>query len=363
MTCKEIENVLPAHLEDLLPPEKRRAVEGHLAACPHCRQALADLKMAEEVLHGLDEVEPPPFFEQRIMSQVREVAGKKQSLLRRLFYPLHVKVPIQALATLLIAVLGFTVYQQGGPEMKQMAPLPLPVMEAGKSQGAAGSPAAPSIAKPARQTPAAASAARERPRLAAPQRENGGKADRIVGSRAPTREEPPAVAESGVPVAAPGEKDVSHDRAKALSETPHRAIKKEAGRAPETFPSERKWKDSLADAGAASGEMGKTTTAPAPSPMMGASTVMRSFMEVTLQVGDMPAAVLEIEKRLDQVGARVIARQHLEGLESLQAEIPAQKVASFLDRLEAIGKVNVTKSPVSAPDGNVTIRLKITGIP
>ena len=64
-------------------------------------------------MHGLEEVEPPPFFEQRIMSRVREEAGRKQGILRRLFYPLHIKVPIQALATILVAVLAFYVYQTG----------------------------------------------------------------------------------------------------------------------------------------------------------------------------------------------------------------------------------------------------------
>ncbi len=70
-------------------------------------------------MQGLEEVEPPPFFEQRIMSRVREEAGQKQGILRKLFYPLHIKIPIQALATLLVAVLAFYVYQKGEPEMKQ----------------------------------------------------------------------------------------------------------------------------------------------------------------------------------------------------------------------------------------------------
>jgi anti-sigma factor RsiW len=366
MTCNEIENLLPAHLEDLLSPEEREGVEGHLAACPSCRQALADLKKWEEVLHGLEEVEPPPFFEQRIMSRVREAAGQKQGFLRKLFSPWHIKVPIQVLATLLIAVLGFYVYQQGEPEMKQMAPLPLPVMESGKGKITAespGAPAAPSIATHARQTPAAPPPGRDGQHFAVTPVENGGKADRLVNSQAPSREGLPLVAKSDIPVTAPRKKDVPQVRAEALSEAPHRAIKQEAGRVPESSLSEQKGKASQADAGAGSGETGKLTYAPAPSKMMGATTVKRSVMELTIQVGDMSVAVREIEKRLGQVYGRVIARRHIEGLESLKAEIPAQNVAAFLDRIEVIGRVNVGKNPVSVPDGNVTVSIKIVGIP
>jgi len=134
MTCNEIENLLPAYREDLLSPEERKIITGHLASCPRCSRAFADLKKAEALVRSLREVEPPPFFEQRIMSRVREEAGKKRGILRCLFYPLHIKVPIQALATLLVAVLTFYVYQSGDPEMKRMAPLPIPLTELGKGK-------------------------------------------------------------------------------------------------------------------------------------------------------------------------------------------------------------------------------------
>ena len=262
----------------------------------------------------------------------------------------HIKVPIQALATLLIAVLGFYVYQQGEPEMKQMAPLPLPVVESGKGKIAAespGAPAASSIATRARQVPATPPPGRDGQHFAATPVENGGKADRLVKSQAPPREGLPPVAKSDIPVTAPRKKDVPQVRAEALGEA----------------PSEQKGKASQADAGAGPGETGKLTYAPAPSKMMGATTVKRSVMELTIQVRDMSVAVREIEKRLGQVYGRVIARRHIEGLESLKAEIPAQNVAAFLDRIEVIGRVNVGKNPVSVPDGNVTVSITIVGIP
>ena len=178
MTCNEIENRLPAYLEDLLSPEERKSIAGHLASCPRCSRAFADLKKAEELVHGLGEVEPPPFFEQRIMSRVREEAGRKQGILRRLFYPLHIKVPIQALAMLLVAVLAFYVYQTGEPEMKQMAPLPIPLTELGKGQVTAESPktlAAPSAVTPVKRAPAGDLPEKNQQRFVAPRSKTVGK--------------------------------------------------------------------------------------------------------------------------------------------------------------------------------------------
>ena len=134
MICKEINNLLPAYLEDILSPEEKKSVESHLASCLLCSRGLADLKKAENLVKGLEEVEPPPFFEQRIMARVREEAGQKKGILRKFFYPLHIKIPIQISAMFLVAVLAFYVYQKNEPEMQRLTPFPIPLKESGKGQ-------------------------------------------------------------------------------------------------------------------------------------------------------------------------------------------------------------------------------------
>ena len=120
MTCKEIEDRLPAYLEDFISPEEKEMIKGHLAVCSRCGRAVADLKRADELVRNLGEVEPAALLrtEDHVPDQGR--VRTKKGLLRRLFYPLHIKVPIQALASVLIAVIGFYVYQTGEPEMKQL---------------------------------------------------------------------------------------------------------------------------------------------------------------------------------------------------------------------------------------------------
>jgi hypothetical protein len=366
MTCSEIENRLPAYLEDLLSPEERKSIAGHLASCPRCSRAFADLKKAEELVRGLGEVEPPPFFEQRIMSRVREEAGQKRGILRKFFYPLRIKIPIQALATLLIAVLVFYVYQKSEPEMKQMAPLPIPLTELGKGQVTAESPKAPAVPSavtPAKRAPAGDLPEKNRQRFVVPPFENGEKAQRIADSRAPIEEERPSAMKPAAPVMAAREKEVPPVGAETLSKAQDRAGKQEAGKALETLLTEQKRKEKMADADAAAGESRKMTSAPAPSRLTAAADIKRSAIDLTIQVRDTSVAIREIEERLGQINARIIERQHREGGEFLKAEIAAQSVAAFLERLEAIGRVNLEKNPPDVPDGNVTVSIKIVSHP
>jgi cytoskeletal protein RodZ len=55
------------------------------------------------------------------MARIEQEEGKKGGLLRKLFYPLHIKVPIQAVAMVVIAVLAIQTYRSVEPQ-KQTAP-------------------------------------------------------------------------------------------------------------------------------------------------------------------------------------------------------------------------------------------------
>ena len=106
MECRDVRKNLCAYGEGMVPPEDRERMEQHLAACPSCSTALYELDRAAETIKGLREVDPPPWMKGKIMARVREEAGRKKGFLQRLFYPLHVKVPLEALGMVLIAVVA-----------------------------------------------------------------------------------------------------------------------------------------------------------------------------------------------------------------------------------------------------------------
>lgn len=356
MNCNEIGNLLPAYLENLLSPEEKKNIEGHLASCPRCSRAYEALKKTDEIVQDLTEVEPPPFFEQRIMSRVREEAVQKQGVLRKLFYPLYIKVPIQAFATLLVAVIAFSVYRTVIPELKDLAPPAITLTEPAKDQATAESrkaPMAPAAVTPVMRTPAADLPEKKQPRFVAPAIENGAKTDQAAGSPSPLQEERGSSMKPAAPAMKAREEEDVTLRAETLSKAQDKAGRQEADQSFETSPPEYKRKGKMAHIGAA----------PAPSQITAATAAKRATFDLTIQVRDVPIAVREVEERLGQANGRIIERQRRDGREFLKAEVAAQNLATFLDRIEAIGRVKVEKSPRDVPDGLVTINIEIASEP
>jgi hypothetical protein len=337
MTCNEIENRLPAYMEGLLSPEDRKSIEGHLASCSRCGRALADLKTTEELVRGLEDVEPPPFFEQRIMSRVREEAGQKKGILQRFFYPLYIKVPVQVMVTVFVAVFAFYVYQKGEPEMKQEVSLPIPMTEDAKGRVISEPPGVVSVplAVPrAERAPAGDITGKkdQKPGAPAPRAKGDDEEKSITDSRAPIREGRSSPIKPTAPIAAAREKDMPSVESKALNAMRDKA-EIQAG--------------------------GASATAMTQQTSKGKTAAKRSIIDLTMHVGRAPDAVREIEERLGRFNARIIDRQRREGEEILRIEIARQTVAAFLDQLNAIGRIDEEKSAPAVPDGNVTVIIKI----
>ena len=72
---------------------------------------MASLAECQRLVSGLPVVEPPVGFTNRVMAEVREAANPP-SLWERLFLPLRIKIPLQATAVVLIAVLAAYIYQK-----------------------------------------------------------------------------------------------------------------------------------------------------------------------------------------------------------------------------------------------------------
>ena len=136
MTCEDRVKKLPAYLEGELPPRESEEFKNHLASCETCRKTLEDLKAADRLVRNLGEVEPPPWLKQQIMTRVREVHAESEGFWRKFFFPLHIKVPVQAFIVIVVSVLAFYSYRQDEPRMRmQGMPLPsTPVFELKKEQ-------------------------------------------------------------------------------------------------------------------------------------------------------------------------------------------------------------------------------------
>jgi hypothetical protein len=107
MKCEQVQERLSEYLENLLDPEDYAAVQGHLSSCSHCQVEIQTLAQSIRAVENLAPVGPPPGFSQKVMTRIREEAEKPR-LWQRLFLPMRVKIPIHAMALLLVA--GFAVY-------------------------------------------------------------------------------------------------------------------------------------------------------------------------------------------------------------------------------------------------------------
>ena len=137
MRCEEIQGHLSAYLEDEVEPGERRAIEEHLPECVRCRHELELLRRTVSALTSLEEIEVPPRLTASIQAGV-EAQGSSwwRDLTSRLFFPLHIKLPLEAVALILVA-LGAVYIYRSAPEMGQ-APRPPAVTErAPRGRGAA----------------------------------------------------------------------------------------------------------------------------------------------------------------------------------------------------------------------------------
>jgi hypothetical protein len=116
---EEIQRRLPAYSGGDLEPAEHQLVEQHLADCPACRAELADLLTALDLIRSTPEVNPPPWMTARIMARIREQQTEKRSWLQRIFLPLHIKLPIEALALLLVCISGYYISRSVESDLRQ----------------------------------------------------------------------------------------------------------------------------------------------------------------------------------------------------------------------------------------------------
>ena len=313
--CKEIENNLSLCLDDSLSDADKQAVEEHLKSCPRCTKALVQLSKTHTLVNNLAEVEPPAWFKQKIMAKVREKAEKK-SFVQKLFYPLQIKIPVQILATVFIAVLAVYIYRAGEEQMKEVVPssAPAPVMEVQKSQ----------LSEQKMKTSAD---------------ENIQKEDHVIEKKGMPREK---VRE----MAADAAKDVNGQIVPDIKADKY--VSAPAAKSVELSETELEKKKESNILGAAI----KASRTPH------AQSVMQR-LNVLLKVADINTAAEEVEKLLIKYEAKNINRQITQGKAILTAELKNQKINDFTARLKTIGQIEEGSVHIDNAKENIILMIEI----
>ena len=363
MECQDIRKNLSAYREGMVSPEEQELVEQHLASCRSCSAALYELNRAGEVVRNLKEVEPPPWMKQKIMARVREEEEQRKGVFRKLFYPLHIKVPLEAFATVLIAVVAVYVFKAVEPQMKDLqVPSPGEPMTARQE--------APYPAKaPAAEAPAQAGKAlwpAESERL----KEKGlGPVEREarLEEKRGTPETSPPPKENKAHPAPPPAYAPAQTKKEALAakpaEPPGVAESRRAQEPPHPPPAAAPrpgQEESLSAAGSASRDAQELKKTQSVAPSLGAVAKEKAqAMGLKIRAEDIRGAGAEAIGLLNQMGASAIARESREAAEIITAEVKREKVKELIERLKSIGEVEEKDAPLDSIPQDATLRIEI----
>ena len=349
MKCNDFQQKLSDYIEGIIPSEEQALIEAHLKSCSTCNESLANMKRTMSYARDLDNIQPPAWLREKVMSRIKTETEPKKGFLQKLFYPLHIKLPIEAVAVVFIAVTALYIYKTIQPEVK-IAKTPSEVK--------------PQILLQKKEAP----------------QENAKSDEIVIPSPAPAIPMPPEKALPPSPSATRG----PLEKVKPLSRSFEKAIPSflplekgsEAGfEAKQTMPSEKpavknrmeespqvptpsqKQNEVIPSAGTLDKDRLKTEASSSSGEAI-VSAKRRKSVTISLRVKDVETAREEIEETLINLDGKIIGTQFIENNEMLVAEIDSQNLEGLFANLKRVG--HVTKEvDLREFDGKIDLTIKI----
>lgn len=364
MNHTEIRRNLSAYLDNELNREERNLVEAHLAECPSCRKALQELARTIETLRSLPQEEPPPWLTARIMARVRSEAKPKSGFWQALLYPLHVKLPLEALALLCICITGYYLARSTSPEMQLTEPPPRemqaqqplpPRQEPGGKPSGTGQPQK-RVRPVGESSPPTAKGAEKRAEYAPPPPQ--GPADTGISETRPAAlQQSPAPAtrrdswrqgyETRQSDAVPQPAAEPEWRQRRESVKPGAVERKAAANFEQEFePAGRRYQTKT---------HGAWQNGASPSAFPGGQATQ---LTMTLVTADPEEAADAIEKAITDLGGRVIRRAYEGESRSITVSMERSRVTELIGRMERIGRLQNKPETGSAGSEMVEIIIR-----
>ena len=335
----DIQRRLSAYCGGDLEPAERQLVELHLAECPTCRAELADLQTTLHLVRTTPEIDPPPWMTARIMTRIREQQTEKRSWLQRFFFPLHIKLPLEVIALLMVCVSGYYLTRTVETNLEQTRQQQLQEAPAQPAPAPASPPAQQPDGNDARKRVSESSAKKDATQTVAP--ESVHQPEYRPAPAAPIT--PPAYAPPP-----PALRDQQGDKTEPMKAAP---AAESYNRALEVAP-ERKMKSSR------SAERQADTAAPAAAGRTAGAPAGMALPQalVRLNVDDPAAAAAVIREALLRSGGEIVNERDVTG-RRLTVRLPAARQKELLERLERLGRI--TERPVPPPASAQVLELTI----
>ncbi|HYS18489.1 MAG TPA: zf-HC2 domain-containing protein [Candidatus Binatia bacterium] len=344
MTCHDAREAFSALVDGALGADERAALDGHLATCAECRRELQRFRDTVALLRGAAPVRAPAGFVDRVLEAARPAPWPRR-LLRGLFLPWPVKLPIEAAAIVLVTV-GVVYVYRATPELQQSVRL---------------GPTSPAVTEKPRLTPEP-SAPSSSPEKNQPQEQD--KAGRSMEKKMAA---PP-----------PAARDEASRRAADLRDaSPDAGRQKEAGRpAPAAPPVGGKVEAPPVRAGRepeVAQERARARAAPVPEsradapraqrPATGPSGVLSSVppdVSGRLAVSDRAAALRGLAELVARLGAVESRRVDASDATLVELTIPREAYPELARQLGRLGRWQPSQEPAALPV-QVRVVLRITG--
>jgi hypothetical protein len=124
MKCAEVINLLSNYLENDIDVKTKQLLSEHLIVCASCTKELEELKEIITCLKKTPEVQPPPYFLQAVHARLEKESAFSR-ILRKLFVPFYIKVPLEAIAVTATVIILVVLVQKS--EIAKITPIGMPV--------------------------------------------------------------------------------------------------------------------------------------------------------------------------------------------------------------------------------------------
>ena len=124
MKCEQAKILLADYFDKRLPNGDMAAVKEHLRQCADCREELQFLKKYMKEIESFPSLKPPDNFLDSIHERLNR--PRRGGVIRKLFVPVRVKVPLEAAALIALALTGviiFKPFRQAELEVKPEGPI------------------------------------------------------------------------------------------------------------------------------------------------------------------------------------------------------------------------------------------------
>jgi len=299
MECNNIQERLSAYIEGILSAEERELIDEHLKSCQKCNESLSALRKTIAHLNNLEDIEPPSWLTQKVMARIISEAKPEKGILQKLFYPLHIKLPIEVVAAILIALTTIYIF-------KTMQPMKLAEM-------------------PSEEVPQVLSREKE---------------------EVPVLEETKPAPALPAKQPMPAKKQEIMDKAEAPEASPSTIKQSEIRSGDET----RQF------AGAAPKD--ETEVSLRVPRAKALAERKEKIINLTISVEDIKTAGNEIEKAITQLGGKVIKTESFRNRDVLTVELDSRKVDELRQKPEQIGEVKEKEIPSVTLQGNIEIKIE-----